>query len=299
MKAQETTFQEIIQGQKQFQVPLYQRTYSWQEKQLGQLWKDVLDQADGLASGTPGPTHFLGSIVLALCALRDHLAATDPVERDRINELYLINKWKKELDFYRLLPTQADREAFFACIDGVSEAGGGDGIGAAYRFLRRELVAADDEEDPHDLERIETVLRERLALVEIVAHPDDNVHRIFESLNNTGLKLSQGDLLRNHVFMLLPTRAEHVYSAYWRPMQKRLGEDLELLFYLDLILRGVERARRTEVYRGQVERLKEEKASNEEATLEAEVAELARRSRHLERIVAPAGEPHSGSRAAD
>ncbi len=310
MKAQETTFQEIIQGQKQFQVPLYQRTYSWQEKQLGQLWKDVLDQADGLASGTPGPTHFLGSIVLApspelgaagvmkwvvvdgqqrlttlmlaMCALRDHLAATDPVERDRINELYLINKWKKELDFYRLLPTQADREAFFACIDGVSEAGGGDGIGAAYRFLRRELVAADDEEDPHDLERIETVLRERLALIEIVAHPNDNVHRIFESLNNTSLT----------------TRAEHVYSAYWRPMQKRLGEDLELLFYLDLILRGVERARRTEVYRGQVERLKEEKASNEEATLEAEVAELARRSRHLERIVAPAGEPHSGIRAA-
>jgi alkylated DNA nucleotide flippase Atl1 len=326
MKAQETTFQEIIQGQKQFQVPLYQRTYSWREKQLGQLWVDVLDQADGLAVGTPGPTHFLGSIVLApspglgpagvmkwvvvdgqqrlttlmlaMCALRDHLAATDPVERDRINELYLINKFSKNLDVYRLLPTQADREAFFACINGVPEAGGGDGIGAAYRFFRRELVAADDEEDPHDLERIETVLRERLALVEIVTHPDDNVHRIFESLNNTGLKLSQGDLLRNHVFMLLPTRAEHVYSAYWRPMQERLGDHLELLFYLDLVLRGVERARRTEVYRGQAERLEREKASRDEAKLEAEVVELARRSRHLERIVTPDVEPHRGIRAA-
>jgi hypothetical protein len=141
MKAQETSFQEIIQGQKQFQVPLYQRTYSWQEKQLGQLWKDVLEQADGLANGIPGPTHFLGSIVLApspklgaagvmkwvvvdgqqrlttlmlaMCALRDHLAATDPVERDRLNELYLINRWKKDLDFYRLLPTQADRDDTF------------------------------------------------------------------------------------------------------------------------------------------------------------------------------------------
>src|SRR6266540_6514949 len=163
MKAQETTFQQIIQGEKQLRVPLYQRTYSWQEAQLRQLWDDVLDQADGLTTLAPGPTHFLGSIVLApspelgaagvmkwvvvdgqqrlttlmlaMCALRDHLAATDPVERDRINELYLINKWKKELDFYRLLPTQADREAFFACIDGVPEAGGGDGIGAAYRFF--------------------------------------------------------------------------------------------------------------------------------------------------------------------
>jgi alkylated DNA nucleotide flippase Atl1 len=324
MKAQESTFQEIIQGQKQFQVPLYQRTYSWREKQLSQLWKDVLDQADGLVGGTPGPTHFLGSIVLApspelgaglmkwvvvdgqqrlttlmlaMCALRDHLAATDPLERDRINELYLINKFKKGLDHYRLLPTQADREAFFACIEGVSEAGGGDGIGTAYRFFRRELVAADDEEDPHDLERIETVLQERLALVEISTHPDDNVHRIFESLNNTGLKLSQGDLLRNHVFMLLPTRTEHVYSTYWRPMQERLGEHLELLFYLDLVLRGIERARRTEVYRAQVERLEREKVSTDEAKLEAEVVELARRSRHLERIVTPAVEPHPGIRA--
>jgi alkylated DNA nucleotide flippase Atl1 len=235
--------------------------------------------------------------MLAMCALRDHLAATDPLERDRINELYLINKFKKGLDHYRLLPTQADREAFFACIEGVSEAGGGDGIGTAYRFFRRELVAADDEEDPHDLERIETVLQERLALVEISTHPDDNVHRIFESLNNTGLKLSQGDLLRNHVFMLLPTRTEHVYSTYWRPMQERLGEHLELLFYLDLVLRGIERARRTEVYRAQVERLEREKVSADEAKLEAEVVELARRSRHLERIVTPAVEPHPGIRA--
>jgi Protein of unknown function DUF262 len=184
---------QIIQGEKQLRVPLYQRTYSWQEAQLRQLWDDVLDQADGLTTLAPGPTHFLGSIVLApspalgpagvmkwiivdgqqrlttlmlaMCALRDHLAAGNPRERDRINELYLTNKWQSGLDFYRILPTQADREPFFACINRVPEAGGGDNIGAAYRFFRRELVAAADEEDPHDLDRIETVLRERLTLV--------------------------------------------------------------------------------------------------------------------------------------
>lgn len=323
MKAQETTFQQIIQGERQFQVPLYQRTYSWQEPQLRQLWSDVLDQAATLANGAAGPTHFLGSIVLApppsqgpsgvmkwivvdgqqrlttlmlaMCALRDHLAATNPVERDRINELYLTNKWKAGLDAYRLLPTQADRDAFFACVNSVPAAGGGDNLGAAYRFFRRELVAADDEDDPYDLERIETVLRERLTLVEITTHPDDNVHRIFESLNNTGLKLSQGDLLRNYVFMLLPTRAEHVYGAYWRPMQERLGEQLELLLYLDLVLRGDERAKRTELYRGQVQRL--EPVARDEAALEAEVAELARRARHLQVLVEPAGEPHPEIRA--
>ncbi len=324
MKAQETTFQQIIQGEKQLRVPLYQRTYSWQEAQLRQLWDDVLDQADGLTTLAPGPTHFLGSIVLApspalgpagvmkwivvdgqqrlttlmlaMCALRDHLAADNPREQDRINELYLTNKWQSGLDFYRLLPTQADREVFFACINRMPEAGGGDNIGAAYRFFRKELIVTDDEEDPHDLERIETVLRERLTLVVITTHPDDNVHRIFESLNNTGLKLSQGDLLRNYVFMLLPTRTEQVYETYWRPMQERLGEHLELLFYLDLILHGVERAKRADVYRGQVQRL--EPVVHDEVALEAEVAELARRARHLRVIVKPGEEPHPGIRAA-
>jgi hypothetical protein len=220
VKAQETTFQALIQGEKQFQVPLYQRTYSWQEQQLRQLWSDILDQAEVLASGSPGPTHFLGSVVLApspslqaagvqrwlvvdgqqrlttlmlaMCALRDHLAATNPIERERINELYLTNRWKSGGDIYRLLPTQADRESFFACINGTPVAGGGDAIGAAYRFFRQALVAADDEDDPYDIERIEAVLRERLAMVEVTAHSDDNVHRIFESLNNTGVGAQPG-----------------------------------------------------------------------------------------------------------
>ena len=55
----------------------------------------------------------------------------------------------------------------------------------------------------------------RLALVSISAHADDNVHRIFESLNHKGQPLTQADLLRNYVFMRLPTRGDEVYSTHW------------------------------------------------------------------------------------
>lgn len=65
--------------------------------------------------------------------------------------------------------------------------------------------------------RIEQAITSRLALVAVTAERGDNVHRIFESLNNTGLKLSQADLLRNYLFMRLPTRGEHVYESYWLP----------------------------------------------------------------------------------
>lgn len=50
VKASETTFAGFVQGQVQFQIPLYQRTYSWGEAQLQQLWDDIVDQADLLAA---------------------------------------------------------------------------------------------------------------------------------------------------------------------------------------------------------------------------------------------------------
>ncbi|WP_328697362.1 DUF262 domain-containing protein [Streptomyces sp. NBC_00342] len=66
MQAKETLFADLVQGRaQQFQVPLYQRTYSWTEKQLAQLWSDILDQVDLLETGEKASAHFLGSVVLA------------------------------------------------------------------------------------------------------------------------------------------------------------------------------------------------------------------------------------------
>lgn len=135
------------------------------------------------------------------------------------------------------------------------------------------LVEADDPEDPYDIERIKQAISLRLDVVEIAADPSDNVHRIFESLNNTGMSLSQADLLRNYLFMLMPNCGEEVYRQLWLPMQDRLGaERLELLAWLDLVLRGNERIRRDEVYREQQRRLNN--LNGDEAAVRAEVAEL-------------------------
>jgi uncharacterized protein with ParB-like and HNH nuclease domain len=67
----ESTLKTLIEGQKQFQVPLYQRRFAWEGPQLSQLWEDVLEQYDLLTPDDTGqvaespPTHFLGSMVLA------------------------------------------------------------------------------------------------------------------------------------------------------------------------------------------------------------------------------------------
>ncbi len=61
MKASETTLKGLLQGERQYLIPLYQRRYSWKRSHLEQMWNDVL----GLIDTDLSMTHFLGSVVLA------------------------------------------------------------------------------------------------------------------------------------------------------------------------------------------------------------------------------------------
>ena len=42
MKANDTKIENFLEGKKQFIVPLFQRTYSWEEKDIEKLWKDLV-----------------------------------------------------------------------------------------------------------------------------------------------------------------------------------------------------------------------------------------------------------------
>ena len=59
MQASETKIQPIIEGTKQYLVPLFQRPYTWDKKQWQQLWDDLL----ALYNTETGYSHFFGSIV--------------------------------------------------------------------------------------------------------------------------------------------------------------------------------------------------------------------------------------------
>ena len=300
-------------GQKQYVVPLYQRRYSWESKDgknpLDQLWDDIrwLDGND------PTSTHFLGSVVIApspsntpagvvrwlvvdgqqrlttlsllLCAIRDHVQHDDPSLAEEIHEYYLVNKFASGEARYRLLPTQEDRQSWIALVERYADAGGEDRIGAAYRFFLRKLQEMDDPEDEHDISRIEQIITTRLALVAISAHTDDNVHRIFESLNYKGQPLTQADLLRNYLFMRLPHRDDEVYTHRWLPLQKLLTDtELEELVWLDLVLRGEDRATQESIYRSQLLRLDLLKDEN---AIEQWIAELHHKARMFKRVLDP------------
>ena len=174
----------------------------------------------------------LTTLMLALVAIRDHVQTGDGTAADRIHRQYLVNEFRHGDEQLRLLPIQADRDAYRALVLRTPGPPPPGAVTDAYQSFRTALVASDD---PDDVVRIEQVIRTGLSIVEITADRGDNVYRTFESLNNTGLQLSQADLLRNYLFMRLPTRGEAVHRDVWLPMQNRLSaRELELLVWPDL-----------------------------------------------------------------
>lgn len=188
----ETSFAGVLEGKKQYQVPLYQRVYSWQKKQLDQFWDDIVELVTTRRE-EPAASHFIGSLVLAtspdfnavgvskllvvdgrqrlttltflLAALRDHLTETGDAKRaEGIHAQYLVNVYDKGKPT-KVLPTQADREAYKAVLTSSPEAGGSDAIGNAYNHFRARIAAADDPDDPHDLDASATALVRRGGLV--------------------------------------------------------------------------------------------------------------------------------------
>ncbi|MGV9326760.1 DUF262 domain-containing protein [Streptosporangium sandarakinum] len=312
MKAAPITLGKLLKGEQQYAVPIYQRPYSWAEVHLERLWRDITRQACILGGGGKAG-HFLGSIVLApgadsmpgrtqwvivdgqqrlttlflmLCVIRDHrVAEEDPSHFTRLNNDFLISLGSGDRSVYRLLPTRHDQEDFDSCVVGNPEEARGN-IGAAYRFLRRKLARFDGLTSPDDVEYVEKAVLDLLDFVQIILGPGDDAYQVFESINNTGARLSQVDFIRNYVFMCLPRRGAEVYEKHWLPTQRRLGvKEFDRLMHAVHVIAHGEQAEDLVVYRGHQELLEE--VRQDEQKVEEYVRDLARRGGYLGKILRP------------
>lgn len=142
MDARKGNIYEILNGNKQFLIPVYQRYYSWDVEQCQRLWKDIVDMQKSGKSG-----HFVGSIVniaeqamptgvqkymiidgqqrmttltLLLLALRNYAEKNSEVttiNAKRIDNVLLKNEYELGNDRYKLLLTETDREILIALIE--------------------------------------------------------------------------------------------------------------------------------------------------------------------------------------
>ena len=321
MRASETRLRVLLEGQQHYVIPLFQRPYSWQRSDWETLWKDIVETY----RYNPTGGHFLGSIVsksqpgtpegvspyividgqqrlttlsIIIAALRDRLAKGDRAAGERVADLCLLNKYANDEYHYKIRPTQVDRAAYFAVIDGNCD-NADDGepnlIRQAYDFFFDALGKSADEEDDEllDLARLERLLLDGVEVVSITLEDDDNEYRIFESLNWKGAPLSQADLLRNYFFMRIPAdQQQALYDRVWLPMQSMLDSKTLADFFRYQYMASGNFVREKDIYlkwRSNLERL-------EPDDLAAKMRELADYARFYKRLIDPEAEPDTAVR---
>lgn len=247
MKATETNLLKFQQGTNQFIIPIYQRAYSWNLKHCRQLWDDIARASrDPATSG-----HFIGSVVyiedslyqatrvpqllvidgqqrlttvsLLLAALAEFV--DDPqVESDvsarRIRNYYLFNSEEEGDLRFKLMLTKNDKESFMRLVKGLEPlTASSPRLTNNYEFFQKMIREGDLSPD----ELFEGI--GKLLVVDVALDRRyDNPQLIFESLNSTGLDLSQADLIRNYVLMgIEPHKQTDLYQNYWFPMEQSFG----------------------------------------------------------------------------
>jgi Uncharacterized conserved protein len=249
MKATEAKLLEFLKKSPQFVIPIYQRTYSWAERECRQLWDDILRTGSNDAIAA----HFVGSIVyiekglyqvssqspllvidgqqrlttmmLILEALARHLADTEPFDgfsAKKLRNYYLLNPLEDGERGFKLLLTQTDKASLLALVQQEPQPTESSmRIRENFAFFEDQVKALGP-----DLVRLCKGLA-KLVIVDIALSRDqDNPQLIFESMNSTGRELSQADLIRNFILMgLEPAHQTRLYADHWRPMEVAFGQE--------------------------------------------------------------------------
>ncbi|WJG08957.1 DUF262 domain-containing protein [Aliiglaciecola sp. LCG003] len=228
--------------------------YSWTHNQCEQLFKDI-----ERAGSTDLEAHFIGSVVYVERGLYSHsdvpqllvidgqqrltsatllIAAltreilkradngianvVDGTNAKKLKMYYLCNDAEDGDLFYKLILTKADDEALRNIVDGkiMQDEDSAVRVIQNYLLFERKLQSASEKQ----LNQIYLGLQ-KLIIVDIALDREkDNPQLIFESLNSTGLDLSQADLIRNYVLMgLEPKQQNQLYNDHWYPMESAFG----------------------------------------------------------------------------
>lgn len=238
MKAEEKRFLQFLEwSEKSFMIPVYQRNYDWKREQCKQLFDDIIQ-----ITKEDFRTHFMWTIVaynedwywkelhiidgqqrlttlslllLALYKVLDSWEIESDIIKEKIYDEFLINKYSKDkTKKIRLKPVKDDREAFNSIFDGDKKEDSNVTINFEYFYdrIKQEEISIDN---------VYKAI-EQLIVVEILLKKwEDDPQLIFESLNSTGLDLTEADKVRNFILMKENTETqERLYKDYWYKIEK-------------------------------------------------------------------------------
>ena len=248
MEAKEKVIlRDVLYGMKsQFCIPVFQRNYSWNEKNCERLFNDICELMKDKEKN-----HFIGSFVykmvklvdtqyiqfvlidgqqrltsltLILKALYDYLGNLGDeysATREEIRDSYLFNKFAKDTNLkLKLKPNKEDDKNFnYLMENNFEEIDNNSLIYQNYKYFLERINKLDASIDGfYDA-------LQRLEGVSVTLDKEDDAQMIFESLNSTGMDLNDVDLIRNYLLMNCPpSEQDKLYLNYWLKLEEKLGK---------------------------------------------------------------------------
>ncbi len=247
MKANETKVDKFLAtNQTTFAIPVYQRNYDWTLFQCKQLLHDIVEAGKNDKINA----HFIGSIVyvhddvyaaselteltiidgqqrlititlIYIALYRLAKCSDNQMTVNRIYKTYLINEFAPEAEKLKLKPTENNKDALRHILNSSD--------GDEFKGYSRIIENFDYFKSAINSENFETVQRGLAKLIFVDIALDryrDNPQQIFESLNSTGLALTQADLIRNYILMgLSRTNQDKIYKNYWDVIEQNAKDE--------------------------------------------------------------------------
>lgn len=241
MKGYAKPLHEFIEGHKiQFVIPVYQRNYDWLIDNCDQLFSDLVK-----LSRSNRCSHFFGSIVtssadssynrlvidgqqrlttislLLLAGIKAVKAgAIEISEESKIDEAYevfLKAKFCNSERKIKLVPIENDRIAYDKIFNEEDSFDEDSKVTRNYRHFY-DLLTRKPQALSFD-QLLDAI--ERLQIISIELDSDDDAQLIFESLNSTGLALTEADKIRNYLLMSLTPEEQHMcFKNYWQKIEQ-------------------------------------------------------------------------------
>lgn len=238
MKSVESNIFKLLEmvGDGQMVIPIYQRRYSWEEKQCTQLWDDMVSSwkrsgnhfcgsvinIDDTPEGAPTKQYTIidgqqrvTTLVLMLTALRDWLrekGAPDSDDAEKLDGLL-----RRRAGGYKLLMTETDQAVMGEMLKGYWKSSGNEAslVTGNYRFFREQMEKTD-----LSAKDLMEAIRNLVFVLITLGRGEDDPQAVFDRLNSAGKTLTDTDRIRNYLLMGLdPQKQRAIYAACWRPME--------------------------------------------------------------------------------
>ena len=241
MKGYAKPLHEFIEGHKiQFVIPVYQRNYDWLIDNCDQLFSDLVK-----LSRSNRRSHFFGSIVTSsadssynrlvidgqqrLTTISLLLLAGIKAVKDGVIEISEELKLKEAYEVFlkaeycnserkiKLVPIENDRIAYDKIFNEEDSFDEDSKVTRNYRHFY-DLLTKKPQALSFD-QLLDAI--ERLQIISIELDSDDDAQLIFESLNSTGLALTEADKIRNYLLMsLIPEEQQMCFKNYWQKIEQ-------------------------------------------------------------------------------